>query len=66
MCGKGHFSMRGVIVVESEADYNKWLATQKPEYFTLYPNKDPEKQVPVTDTTAVGTAPIAQLMPKNP
>src|ERR1700739_59792 len=26
MCGKGHFSMRGVIIVESEADYEKWLA----------------------------------------
>lgn len=35
MCGKGHFSMRGVIVVETEAEYNKWLAEQKPEYLTL-------------------------------
>ncbi len=27
MCGKGHFSMRGIIIVESEQDYKKWLAT---------------------------------------
>jgi len=54
ICGKGHFSMRGVIVVESEADYNKWLASQKPEYFTLFPDKDPSKQIaaPVADTVA--------------
>ena len=65
MCGKGHFSMRGVIVVESEADYNKWLAAQKPEYFTLFPNKDPEKQTQVKDTASVNK-PIAQLMPNNP
>lgn len=42
MCGKGHFSMRGVIVVESEANYKKWLAIQKPEYFTLFPDMDPK------------------------
>jgi len=32
MCGKGHFSMRGVIVVESQAEYNVWLASKKPKY----------------------------------
>jgi cytochrome c oxidase subunit 2 len=37
MCGKGHFSMRGVIIVDSEAEYEKWLAGQKSEYSTLYP-----------------------------
>lgn len=59
MCGKGHFSMRGVIVVESEADYNKWLATQKAEYLTLYPEKDPSKKSePVKDTTKS----VAKLM----
>jgi cytochrome c oxidase subunit 2 len=36
MCGKGHFSMRGVIIVESEADYEKWLSAQKSEYSTIY------------------------------
>jgi cytochrome c oxidase subunit 2 len=66
MCGKGHFSMRGVIVVESEEDYNKWLASQKPEYFTLFPNKDPEKQTQAKDTSAVTAKPLAQLNPNNP
>ena len=42
MCGKGHFSMRGVIIVETEAEYKAWLAQQKPEYFTVYPEKAPK------------------------
>ena len=32
MCGKGHFSMRGVIIVESQAEYNVWLKKQTPQY----------------------------------
>jgi cytochrome c oxidase subunit II len=48
MCGKGHFSMRGVIIVESEADYEKWLSTQKSEYSTIYPaGSDSTKAAPV-------------------
>jgi cytochrome c oxidase subunit II len=37
MCGKGHFSMRAVIIVETEAAYEKWLASQKSEYSTINP-----------------------------
>ncbi|MEO6406709.1 MAG: cytochrome c oxidase subunit II [Ferruginibacter sp.] len=59
MCGKGHFSMRGVIVVEKEADYNKWLASQKPEYFTMYPDKDPAG--PSKDTTKQVIPTVAQV-----
>jgi cytochrome c oxidase subunit II len=55
ICGKGHFSMRGVIVVESEADYKQWLDTQKPEYYTLNPTKDPNYK-PATDSAK--TAPL--------
>lgn len=32
MCGKGHFSMRGTVIVESEAEYKAWLAGKKPQY----------------------------------
>lgn len=51
MCGKGHYSMRGVIIVESEADYKTWLATQQPEYYTVYPDKKPK--APAADSSAV-------------
>jgi cytochrome c oxidase subunit II len=39
LCGKSHFSMRGVIVVEKQAEYDKWIAEQKPEYITLVKDK---------------------------
>lgn len=62
MCGKGHFSMRGIIVVDTEADYKKWLDSQKAEYLALYPEKDPSKPVaPSVDTMAA-----AKPMASNP
>ena len=32
LCGKGHFTMRGVIVVETQKEYNAWWIKQRPEY----------------------------------
>lgn len=32
MCGRGHFGMRGTIVVESEAEYKMWLASKPVQY----------------------------------
>jgi cytochrome c oxidase subunit 2 len=56
MCGQGHFSMRGIIIVETEAQYKAWLATQKPEYFTVYPDRAPKM-----DTTKAG--PLTAVVP---
>jgi cytochrome c oxidase subunit II len=64
MCGKGHFSMRGTIIVESEEDYNKWLATQQPEYFTVFPDKKPKENVKVDSASSI-KAPIAAILPAN-
>lgn len=30
VCGKGHFAMRYIIVVETEEEYNKWMKEQDP------------------------------------
>ena len=61
MCGAGHFSMRGVIVVETEAEYRKWLAEQKPEYFALFPGNVPNPGAS-TDTTKT-TAKLIMVKP---
>ncbi|MEO7444960.1 MAG: cytochrome c oxidase subunit II [Ferruginibacter sp.] len=53
ICGAGHFSMRGVIVVEDEASYNAWLAGHKPEYFSFYPEKDPEQLNKIDSTKPI-------------
>lgn len=59
MCGKGHFSMRGVIVVETEEEYNAWMAKQKPEYYALFPDKDPSTATPpAVDTTQTAIAQV--------
>src|SRR5690606_3290106 len=32
MCGKGHYSMRGTVIVETEAEHKAWLAKQQSYY----------------------------------
>ena len=50
ICGAGHFSMRGVIIVVTKEDYKKWLDEQKSEFTTLFPGK--AKTANSTDSTA--------------
>ena len=47
MCGNGHYSMKGVIVVVTQEEYDAWLAKQKPYYFAAFPEKAPK----AADTT---------------
>lgn len=32
MCGKGHYSMRGTVIVHTQEDYDKWMAEQQAYY----------------------------------
>ena len=57
ICGAGHFSMRGIIVVEKPEEYKKWIAEQKPEYYALFPDKNPMKAMP--DSTKI----LASVLP---
>ena len=41
MCGKGHTGMRGVIVVETQEEFDAWLAAKKPQYLVANPQLDP-------------------------
>jgi cytochrome c oxidase subunit 2 len=40
MCGKGHWSMRGVIVVETQEEFDAWMASKKPQYVVANPAID--------------------------
>jgi cytochrome c oxidase subunit 2 len=62
MCGKGHFSMRGVVVVEKEEDYKKWLASQSPMYYTVFPDKKPKDSAAAAPPKSM---PIAALTNTN-
>lgn len=56
MCGNGHYSMKGIIEVVEQEEYDMWLAKQKPQYLVVNPDKDPETAKPAVaaaDTTKV-------------
>lgn len=61
LCGKGHYTMRGTIVVESQEEFDRWMATKKPKYYSAFPDKDPDAVKTIADTTKQ----IAQVMPKG-
>ncbi len=45
MCGKGHYSMRGTVIVETQEEYDAWMAKQQ----TYYASANP---APAADSTA--------------
>ncbi|WP_291919891.1 cytochrome c oxidase subunit II [Chitinophaga sp.] len=49
MCGSGHYSMRGVIVVETQAEYDAWVAKQKSTYDLTHAAAAPA--APAADST---------------
>jgi cytochrome c oxidase subunit 2 len=49
MCGNGHTRMRGTIVVETQEEFDRWMASQKPQYATAMEQSSP--QPPSTDST---------------
>jgi cytochrome c oxidase subunit 2 len=63
MCGAGHYSMRGIIIVETQEEYDRWISGIKPQYKTVMEASTP---VPSTDTVANAAAaapkPIAQQL----
>lgn len=62
MCGTGHYSMKGLIVVETQEEYNTWMAGKKPQYVTLQEQKNPAPAAPAAPVTDTAKAkPIAQL-----
>ncbi|MDP9229445.1 MAG: cytochrome c oxidase subunit II, partial [Bacteroidota bacterium] len=65
LCGKGHFSMRGTIVVDTQDEFDKWLASKKPQYFAAFPELDPEKPANPTDTTKVATVNKVSAIPAD-
>jgi len=51
MCGNGHYSMKGVIEVVDQEEFDAIMARQKPYYYTAFPEKDPSAAP--ADTTVV-------------
>jgi cytochrome c oxidase subunit 2 len=61
MCGAGHYGMRGVIVVESQAEFNAWLAQKPPQYEVANAGPKPASPSPSKgDSTTVKTVALNQ------
>ncbi|MET0393826.1 MAG: cytochrome c oxidase subunit II [Chitinophagaceae bacterium] len=41
MCGQGHWSMRGEIIVETQEEFDQWMAGKKPRFLVSFPELDP-------------------------
>jgi len=61
MCGTGHYSMKGIVVVQTQDEYNAWLADKKPQYVNVTEAKKTPAApaTPAADTAAA--KPIAQV-----
>ncbi len=46
LCGKGHYSMRGTVIVETQAEYDKWMASQPAYYVGNAPGSAPAAPAP--------------------
>jgi len=55
MCGRGHYTMRGIVKVVTHQDYVLWMAKQKSNYAMVFPDKDPSGGVK-TDSTKTTAA----------
>ena len=59
MCGRGHYTMRGEIIVEPQEEYDAWILSKKPKYFSAFPDKDPSAIKADTIKPAAVGAPVA-------
>lgn len=58
MCGKGHYSMKGIIEVVTQEEFDMWMAQKKPTYLTVHPELDPSNaEAGKTDSTKVTAEP---------
>jgi len=55
MCGKGHYTMRGIIEVVTQEEYDLWLIKQKPNYVQVFPEMDPNAKPAAPAANAADT-----------
>ena len=55
LCGNGHYSMRGIVEVVTQEEFDVWMAQQKSNYYTVFPDKDPSNKKPQLQTDSTKT-----------
>lgn len=63
MCGEGHWSMRGEIIVETQEEFDRWMVGKSPQYYAAFPDKNPENAK--TDTAKVAVVTPAVVSGSN-
>ena len=56
--------MRGIIVVETQAEFDRWIAGKTPQYLVAHPDKNPKAKAAAA--AADTTKPTAALMEAKP
>jgi cytochrome c oxidase subunit 2 len=56
MCGNSHYSMKGIVEVVDQEEFDVLMAKQKPQYLVANPDKDPSNVKPA-DTTKIAAKP---------
>ncbi len=53
MCGRGHTGMRGVVIVETQEEFDAWFAKQTPQYLKANPPSKPAGDTALNAMTSV-------------
>ena len=53
LCGVSHYAMKGAIEVVTQEEYDAWVAGQKPNFYSIFPNLDPSTQAAKDTTSAL-------------
>ncbi|HKP31871.1 MAG TPA: cytochrome c oxidase subunit II [Chitinophagaceae bacterium] len=61
MCGSSHYTMRGIINVVTQPEYDLWMAKQKSKYTQVNEAKQPAQPAPAKDSTVKATAVTAPV-----
>ncbi len=62
MCGKGHYTMRGVVIVESQAEFNAWLSTKPAQYTVAMSEGASQPSAPATTADSAVNKPTGKLV----
>lgn len=65
MCGSGHTGMRGEIVVETQEEYDQWIASKQPKYASIMQNANSGKAKADSTQTTVDSVKINSLTTKR-
>ena len=60
MCGNSHYSMKGIVKVVTQPEFDEWMVKQKPAYIQTHPELDPANQNKTAADSSKGLTAKAQ------